>query len=68
MQASKLSIIIPVYNEINTLESIIDQVMGVQLDLEKEIIIVDDASTDGTTEWLKAKFPSSDDIPVKIFS
>lgn len=42
----KLSVIIPVYNEINTLKTIIDRVQAVQL--EKEIILVDDFSTDGT--------------------
>lgn len=50
----KLSIIIPVYNEKNTILEIlkkIDQV--VFADCEKEIIIVDDGSTDGTREILK---------------
>ncbi|MBN2425558.1 MAG: glycosyltransferase family 2 protein [Calditrichaceae bacterium] len=47
----KLSVIIPVYNEINTLEQILEKVKGVQL--SKEIIIVDDFSTDGTRELLQ---------------
>ena len=46
----KLSVVIPVYNEINTIEEIIFKVQKV--DLEKEIIIVDDRSTDGTKEFL----------------
>ncbi len=46
----KLSIVIPAYNEINTIEEIIYKVQ--ELDLEKEIIIVDDGSTDGTKEFL----------------
>lgn len=54
MKITKLSIIIPVYNEINTLESILDKVKEVDfLSLEKEIIMVDDASKDGTRELLK---------------
>jgi len=48
-----LSIVIPVYNERETLEAIVDQVLGVDLSLwniAKEIIIVDDCSQDGTVE------------------
>jgi len=47
----KLSVIIPVYNEKNYISSILEKVKDVPL--EKEIIIVDDGSTDGTTEILK---------------
>jgi len=48
----KISIIIPVYNEIATIGKIIEEVKKVDAGLEKEIIIVDDASTDGTREFL----------------
>jgi len=44
---TKLSVIMPVYNEEQTLRQILDQVRAVDL-LPKEIIIVDDGSTDGT--------------------
>jgi glycosyltransferase involved in cell wall biosynthesis len=44
----KLSVIIPVYNEVKTIERIIEEVHKVPF--EKEIIIVDDASLDGTRE------------------
>jgi len=50
----KLSIIIPVYNEINTIELIVDKI-NKQKFINKEIIIVDDCSTDGTTVLLKNK-------------
>ncbi len=50
---TKISIIIPVYNEKNTLNQIVDRVHGVDLGLEKEIIVVDDASTDGSRETLR---------------
>lgn len=50
----KLSIIIPAYNEKKTIEAIIRQVKAVDLrGLEKEIIVVDDGSKDGTREILK---------------
>ena len=50
----KLSIIIPAYNEKNTVAEIIRRVKKVDLgDVEKEIIIVDDGSTDGTREILE---------------
>ncbi|MEO0084889.1 MAG: glycosyltransferase family 2 protein [candidate division WOR-3 bacterium] len=47
----KLSVIIPVYNEIVGIEKIIDKVKEVPI--AKEIIVVDDFSTDGTREKLK---------------
>ncbi len=47
----KLSVIIPVYNERRTLASLVAQVLAVDLKgLERELIIVDDASTDGTRD------------------
>jgi glycosyltransferase involved in cell wall biosynthesis len=46
----KLSVIMPVYNEIDTIADILQRVQSVGL--EKEIIIVDDGSTDGTQEFL----------------
>ena len=50
----KLSIIIPVYNEKNTISKILELVEQVQLEnVEKEIIIIDDKSTDGSREILK---------------
>jgi glycosyltransferase involved in cell wall biosynthesis len=47
----KLSVIIPVYNEIQTIREILARVL--QVDLQKEVIVVDDFSTDGTREFLK---------------
>jgi glycosyltransferase involved in cell wall biosynthesis len=48
----KLSIIIPVFNERNTIENVVGTVLAVNIPLEKEIVIVDDFSTDGTREIL----------------
>ena len=47
---NKISILIPVYNEKNTLLEILKQVEAVDFGLEKEIILIDDYSTDGTKE------------------
>jgi len=47
----KLSVVIPVYNEKGTIREIIQRVKAINI--EKEIIIVDDFSTDGTREFLK---------------
>ena len=46
----KLSIIIPVYNEWQTIRELLDKLLA--LNLEKEIIVVDDGSSDGTSEIL----------------
>lgn len=43
-----LSIVIPVYNEVGSLLEIVNKVLQVPLSLTREIIVVDDASTDGT--------------------
>ena len=47
----KISVVVPVYNEKNTIREIVRRIQ--QVSLEKEIIIVDDYSTDGTREILK---------------
>ncbi len=50
----KLSIVMPVYNEKETLRNILNEVKSVPLgETEKEIIIVDDYSTDGTRDLLR---------------
>ena len=49
----KLSIIIPCFNEINTIAALVAKVATVALPVDREIIIVDDCSTDGTRALLK---------------
>lgn len=51
---NKVSIIVPVYNEISTLDKILEKIENASFcGLEKEIILIDDMSTDGTREHLK---------------
>ena len=50
----KLSIVIPVYNEAMTIEEIVSAVKAAPVE-EMQIIVVDDASTDGTTEILRSE-------------
>ena len=49
----KLSIVMPCYNELATIETIVEKVLAVDLSLDRELIIVDDNSTDGTRELLQ---------------
>lgn len=58
----KLSIIMPVYNEKRTIREIVQKVM--EVNLEKELIIVDDNSSDGTREILKNEYEGKDNIKI----
>lgn len=49
----KLSVVIPVYNERNTLHEILRRVRESPTGLETEIVVVDDCSTDGTRDILE---------------
>ena len=65
----KLSIIIPAYNEAPTIHLILDKVIDTELifDVEKEIIIVDDCSTDGTFEAVEQFSKSRPTINIRTF-
>lgn len=57
----RLSIIIPVYNERATVEELVARVVAVDVGMEREIILVDDGSTDGTRDIypkIVERFPS----------
>lgn len=60
----KLSILIPVYDEIRTLESVLKRVRDTPLSVEKELVIVDDGSTDGSREFLEAYAKDHEDVVV----
>lgn len=60
----KLSVVMPVYNERNTFQEALRRVQAV--DLDKEIIIVDDCSTDGTREMVRALEGTSDSIRIVL--
>jgi glycosyltransferase involved in cell wall biosynthesis len=50
--AHRVSIIVPVYNEHRTVRTVIDRLLSIELPIERELLIVDDGSTDGTREVL----------------
>jgi glycosyltransferase involved in cell wall biosynthesis len=50
-----LSILMPVYNERATVERAIEEVLGADLPLPFELVVVDDGSTDGTSEILAGR-------------
>ena len=60
---TKVSIVIPCFNEINTIEAMIKKVSSVELGIEKELVIVDDFSSDGTRQYLES---NSQDLNLKV--
>jgi glycosyltransferase involved in cell wall biosynthesis len=59
-----LSIIVPVYNENATIKAVIDRLLTIELPLDREIIIVNDGSTDGTREVLDEVAPGKANVTV----
>jgi len=58
----KLSVIVPVYNERDTIGELLDRVRSASFEpVEKEIVVVEDCSTDGTRELLAQVVPA--DVP-----
>ena len=65
-----LSIVIPVYNEGRTVENILNKVRDVELinGIKKELIIVNDASTDNTKEVIEEYQQNNTDLKINFFS
>lgn len=59
----RLSIVVPVYNEAQTIQQVLDRVDEIDIgDVEKEVIVVDDGSTDGSAEIINGRMaPGADD-------
>ena len=60
----KLSIVIPVYNEAATISQIVDLVRAVDVGMDKEILLVDDCSRDGTRDVLQKMAAAQADLKV----
>ena len=70
MPLQKLSILIPAYNEENTIQLILDKVREVELTegVQKEIVIVNDCSKDRTVEKIKDYISSHPEMDIRFFS
>ncbi len=66
----KLSVVIPVYNEERTIEKILDRIIAVELigGITKEMVIVNDASTDNSENIIKAYIRQHSDATIKFYS
>ncbi|MBN2383910.1 glycosyltransferase family 2 protein [bacterium] len=49
----KLTIVIPIYNEEKTLKTIVERILRIDFGLDKELVLVDDASTDSTAQVIR---------------
>ena len=68
MNYQKLSVIIPAYNEAATIHLILDKVLNVRLsgDIQKEIVIVNDCSTDGTQQAIETYIQDHPGIHIRL--
>lgn len=69
MIVQKISIIIPAYNEAMTIHQILDKIQEVTLvnNIEKEVIIVNDCSTDATTEKIHEYIKNNPSLDIQYF-
>ncbi len=66
----KLSILIPVYNEDQTISKLLDKILSIKLigDFEKEIIIINDCSTDSTKNVIENYISNNPNSDIKLFN
>jgi len=69
MNITKLSIIIPAYNEARTIHLILDKIKAVELvnGIQKELIIVNDCSRDGTEDAIRLYQESNSELDIQYF-
>jgi len=67
--SQKLSILIPAYNEAKTIHKILDKVSAVSLiaGMDKELVIVNDCSTDNTVEVVKNYIQANQETDIRLF-
>lgn len=70
MANKKLSLVIPAYNEERTIHLILDRIKQVELigGIEKELVIVNDCSKDGTIEAIHKYMAANPDMPITLYS
>lgn len=70
MNITKLSIVIPAYNEEKTIHLILDKIKAVQLvhGIGKEVIIVNDCSKDNTKEAIEKYIRATPDLNIRLFN
>jgi glycosyltransferase involved in cell wall biosynthesis len=66
LSMKKLSVIIPVYNERQSIATIFAKVASALPDVSKEIIVIDDGSSDGTRDWLVQNFAHKDSSQTRL--
>lgn len=64
MKKESLSVIIPTYNSKKWINRTLDSLINQSLDIDYEIIVIDDGSTDGTYEYIKKNYPKKN---IKIY-
>jgi len=69
MESRTLSILIPAYNEATTIHRILDKLLAVELisDVKKEILIIDDCSTDDTDKYVNTYIEGHSSANIRFF-
>ena len=67
-EIKKISVVIPIYNEKDTLAELVRRVMALEIELEKELILIDDASSDGSDKIIEEVKREHDSVPIKIIT